>query len=240
MFSVPFVGCVVSGVILAGVVRVGDNLVIGPDSLGQFISTSVRSIQRKRVNVDSAIAGQSASFALKKIRRNQVRKGMVMMSTKSIDGSSTLTPPKAYLTCDAEILCLYHQSTLSQGSTMVLHAASIRQTVKILQIARLDSQGNVIAPASKSEGNGTKEEDGTTTKKHHQVSLKSDPGNVIRTADRALVRLQFIRYPEHIEPGLKLITREGRTKLIGKVISVGQTADLSLSLPPRGEAISAP
>lgn len=73
IFSVPFVGTVVSGVILSGVVRVGDNLLIGPDTLGQFTLTSVRSIQRKRVNVDAATAGQSASFALKRIRRTQVR-----------------------------------------------------------------------------------------------------------------------------------------------------------------------
>ena len=114
---------------------------IGPDSLGQFTSTSVRSIQRKRVNVDAAVAGQSASFALKKIRRNQVRKGMVILS-KTAEGQA---PPRAVMTCDAEILCLYHSTTLSVGSCMVLHCASIRQTVKIVQIAKLDTQGQIIS-----------------------------------------------------------------------------------------------
>jgi GTPase len=51
-------------------VAVGDNVLIGPDSLGQFSTTSIKSIQRKRVNVDTAEAGQSVSFALKRVRRH--------------------------------------------------------------------------------------------------------------------------------------------------------------------------
>lgn len=41
-FSVPFVGTVVSGIIKSGVVHVGDNVLVGPDSLGQFMQTSSR------------------------------------------------------------------------------------------------------------------------------------------------------------------------------------------------------
>jgi len=224
VFSVPFVGCVVSGVILSGVVRIGDNLIIGPDSLGQFTNTSVRSIQRKRVNVDSAVAGQSASFALKKIRRNQVRKGMVMMSKTDV-------PPKASLTCDAEILCLYHSTTLSIGSCMVLHAASIRQTVKIIQIAKLDSQGNIVATIpgeqqkqqqlqGQDQGNGSKLSNRSSSTKSSDNNLEKP---VVRTGDRALLRFQFIRTAEFLEPGLKLITREAGLKLIGVIRSCGDS-----------------
>ncbi|KAI1194865.1 P-loop containing nucleoside triphosphate hydrolase protein, partial [Nemania serpens] len=39
-FSVPFVGTVVSGIIKSGVIHVGDNVLVGPDSLGQFMQTS--------------------------------------------------------------------------------------------------------------------------------------------------------------------------------------------------------
>ncbi|KDN71750.1 putative elongation factor Tu GTP binding domain-containing protein [Colletotrichum sublineola] len=78
-FSVPFVGTVVSGIIKSGVIHAGDNVLIGPDSLGQFTATSIRSIERKRLGVPAASAGQSASFALKKVRRKDVRKGMVVL-----------------------------------------------------------------------------------------------------------------------------------------------------------------
>lgn len=78
-FSVPFVGTVVSGVIKSGVVHAGDTVLIGPDSLGQFTTTNIRSIERKRIPVPLAAAGQSASFALKRVRRKDVRKGMVVL-----------------------------------------------------------------------------------------------------------------------------------------------------------------
>jgi GTPase len=58
--------------------------------VGQFIPTAVKTIQRKRAAVNSAEAGQSVSFALKRIRRTQVRKGMVLMA-------KTDTPPKGEL-----------------------------------------------------------------------------------------------------------------------------------------------
>jgi GTPase len=78
-FSVPFVGTVVSGVVKSGVIHAGDTVLIGPDSLGQFTTTNIRSIERKRIAVPAASAGQSASFALKRVRRKDVRKGMVVL-----------------------------------------------------------------------------------------------------------------------------------------------------------------
>ncbi|CAO1637671.1 unnamed protein product [Parajaminaea phylloscopi] len=203
IFSVPFVGTVVSGVITGGAVKTGDSLLIGPDSLGQFIPTAVRSIQRKRVNVDSAIAGQSVSFALKRVRRNQVRKGMVMIARSD-------NPPQASLVFDAEILCLHHATTLSVGSCMVLHAAGIRQTVRIIQIAKLES-----SVSDRSNDGGADQSTGT------------DEKPVIRTGDRAKLRLQFIRNPEFVKPGVRLITREGRTRLIGRIADVGGKGPLS-------------
>jgi GTPase len=78
-FSVPFVGTVVSGIVKSGVIHGGDTILIGPDSLGQFTTTTIRSIERKRIAVPAASAGQSASFALKRVRRRDVRKGMVVL-----------------------------------------------------------------------------------------------------------------------------------------------------------------
>lgn len=78
-FSVPFVGTVVSGVVKSGVVHAGDTVLVGPDSLGQFTTTTIRSIERKRIPVPACSAGQSASFALKRVRRKDVRKGMVVL-----------------------------------------------------------------------------------------------------------------------------------------------------------------
>lgn len=88
-FSVPFVGTVVSGVVKSGFIHAGDSVMIGPDSLGQFTTTAIRSIERKRIPVPVCSAGQSASFALKKVRRKDVRKGMVVLPKLEV-------PPKVY------------------------------------------------------------------------------------------------------------------------------------------------
>lgn len=99
-FSVPHVGTVVSGIVKSGVIHAGDDVQIGPDSLGRFTQTSIRSIERKRIGVPAASAGQSASFALRRVRRKDVRKGMVVLS-KSPDGA----PPKVYREFVAEGTC---------------------------------------------------------------------------------------------------------------------------------------
>jgi GTPase len=51
----------------------------GPNNTDDFIPITIRNVQRKRVNVPFVTAGQSASFALKKARRQDIRKGMVML-----------------------------------------------------------------------------------------------------------------------------------------------------------------
>jgi GTPase len=86
-FSVTGVGTVVAGTIMSGInpffyslgtVQVGDILLLGPDVNGAFTPTLIKSIQRKRVSVPHAVAGQSVSFALKKIKRSNIKKGMIL------------------------------------------------------------------------------------------------------------------------------------------------------------------
>ncbi|KAM0752372.1 translation protein [Meredithblackwellia eburnea MCA 4105] len=124
VFSVPFVGTVVSGIILSGKVAVGDVVLLGPDSLGQYTTTAIKSIQRKRVNVNNAEAGQSVSFALKRVKRAGVRKGMVLLPKTDV-------PPSAVRKFEGQVLVLYHSSTLTQRYQAMLHCGSVRQTVQI-------------------------------------------------------------------------------------------------------------
>ncbi|KAF5393324.1 hypothetical protein D9757_000583 [Collybiopsis confluens] len=90
VWSVPYVGTVVNGIVNGGSIKTGDQVMLGPDSNGNFQSTVVKSMQRKRASVMSAEAGQCVSCALKRVRRNTVRKGMVMVS-------KTETLPKGVL-----------------------------------------------------------------------------------------------------------------------------------------------
>ena len=48
VWSVPYVGTVVNGILNAGQVKTGDTILLGPDTNGGWQTTVVRSMQRKR------------------------------------------------------------------------------------------------------------------------------------------------------------------------------------------------
>jgi GTPase len=173
-FSVPFVGTVVSGVVKSGVIHAGDNVLIGPDSLGQFTTTAIRSIERKRIQVPVCEAGQSASFALKRVRRKEVRKGMVVLPKLDI-------PPKVHREFVAEVLILSHATTIRPKYQAMLHVGPVSQTCAIVDIDR----------------------------------------EFIRTGDRATVAFRFVQRPEFLSIGERILFREGRTKGLGIVKSLG-------------------
>nr|XP_033339492.1 GTP-binding protein 1 isoform X2 [Megalopta genalis] len=171
-YSVPGVGTVVSGTTLKGVIRLNDILLLGPDPLGRFIPIAVKSIHRKRMPVREVRGGQTASFALKKIKRSQIRKGMVMVAPA--------LNPQACWEFEGEILVLHHPTTISSCYQAMVHCGSIRQTASI-------------------------------------ISMSQD---CLRTGDKALVRFRFIKHPEYIKPGQRMVFREGRTKAVGNVLKL--------------------
>ncbi|XP_067011159.1 GTP-binding protein 1 [Anabrus simplex] len=169
-YSVPGVGTVVSGTTLKGVIRLNDTLMLGPDPLGHFQPITVKSIHRKRMVVREVRGGQTASFALKKIKRSQIRKGMVMVSPA--------LNPTACWEFEGEILVLHHPTTISSRYQAMVHCGSIRQTASILSMSK----------------------------------------ECLRTGDKALVHFRFIKHPEYIKPGQRMVFREGRTKAVGNVV----------------------
>lgn len=125
-FSVPGVGTVVSGTIMKGVIHAGQSLLLGPDLLGKFDLVQIKSIHRKRMLVQNVKAGQTAAFALKKVKRSHIRKGMVMVHPKS--------NPVAVWEYKAEVLVLHHPTTISIKYQAMVHCGSIRQTACILRM----------------------------------------------------------------------------------------------------------
>ncbi|KAJ2801477.1 hypothetical protein H4R20_003655 [Coemansia guatemalensis] len=192
IFTVPFVGTVVSGVVSSGRVRLGDTVWLGPDFNGKFTTTTVRGIQRKRADVQTGHRGQSVSLALKKITRAQVRKGMVILGK---DEQNTM--PHASRTFEAEVVVLYHSTTITMRYQAMVHCGAVRQTARVLSIVPTDSKEDV------------------------------GQNDTLRTGDRAKVIFQFVRHPEHIAVGSRLIFREGRTKGVGKVLRVLNPAEES-------------
>ncbi|KAJ2609881.1 hypothetical protein H4S08_003861 [Coemansia sp. RSA 1365] len=190
IFTVPFVGTVVSGVVSSGCVKLGDTVWLGPDFHGKFTTTTVRGIQRKRAEVQTGHRGQSVSLALKKITRAQVRKGMVILGK---DEQNTM--PHASRTFEAEVVVLYHSTTITMRYQAMVHCGAVRQTARVLTIEPIDSKEDIAT------------------------------NDTLRTGDRAKVVFQFVRHPEHIAVGSRLIFREGRTKGVGKVLRVLNPAE---------------
>lgn len=141
-FSVPFVGTVVSGIVKSGIVHEGDTVLVGPDGTGQFTTTKIRSIERKRIRVPASAAGQSASFALRGVRRKDVRKGMVVVhkpdESKTTGGSAAAlaNQPKVYREFVAEVLILSHATTIKAKYQAMLHVGPVSQTCAIIDIDR--------------------------------------------------------------------------------------------------------
>ncbi|KAL9544721.1 hypothetical protein PS6_008607 [Mucor atramentarius] len=171
-YSVPFVGTVVSGVMKSGIIHIGDKVLLGPDHAGQFITTTIKGIHRKRVSIPVARAGQSVTFALKNVRRNTIRKGQVLLAYEK----DKPTPPSSKR-FEAEVLVLYHSTTIKSKYQAMVHCGAVRQTASII----------------------------TTDK------------TVLRTGDRAKVEFEFVKNPEYLTIGTRLIFREGRTKGVGKI-----------------------
>lgn len=169
-YQVPGVGTVVSGTCLQGCIKLNDNLMLGPDPLGHFQLITVKSIHRKRMIVREVRSGQTASFALKKIKRSQIRKGMVMVAPE--------LNPQACWEFEGEILVLHHPTTISQRYQAMVHCGSIRQTASI-------------------------------------ITMNKD---CLRTGDKANVKFRFIKHPEYIKSGQRMVFREGRTKAVGNIL----------------------
>eukprot|EP00123_Amoebidium_parasiticum_P015106 comp22790_c0_seq1/m.35694 comp22790_c0_seq1/g.35694 ORF comp22790_c0_seq1/g.35694 comp22790_c0_seq1/m.35694 type:complete len:655 (-) comp22790_c0_seq1:203-2167(-) len=170
IYTVPGVGTVVFGTLLGGIVKVNDTLQLGPDWSGHFEPVSIKSIHRRRLPVDELRAGQSACFALKKIKRNQIRKGMVLLG-KDVE-------PRPCIEYDVDLLVLHHPTLITLNYQAMVHCGSVRQTARIVSM---------------------------------------DQENM-RTGDRCRVRLHFMQRPEHLNLGMRLVFRDGRTKAIGKVL----------------------
>ena len=133
VFGVPGVGTVVSGTVTRGTISIAPSaqtaLVLGP-SIGDasFKQTSVKSIQYKRLPVECVKAGQTAAFALKKVKRNAVRKGMVLLH----DDKSM--PPKATWEFDADIAILTHSTTIQPKYQAVIHCEIVKQAAKVIKM----------------------------------------------------------------------------------------------------------
>lgn len=122
-YVVEGVGTVVSGTVRSGSVEEGDSLLLGPTADGEFIETKARSIEIHYHRVNEATAGQLVSIAVRNVKPDQVRRGMVLLK-KGANHSAT----KEF---EAEVMVLNHPTRISNGYEPFVHLETIGETVRM-------------------------------------------------------------------------------------------------------------
>jgi GTPase len=127
-FYVPGVGTVVGGIVTSGVLQSNDTVWLGPNANGHFRQAVVKSIHVKQCLTNHVEAGTAACFAIKKERRSDIRKGMVLVDAKN--------KPAAVWEFEAEIVVLYHSTTIQSNYQPVVHCGTVRQSCAIILVDR--------------------------------------------------------------------------------------------------------
>jgi GTPase len=125
-FMVAGVGLVVGGNLISGTIKVGDKLLIGPIN-GQYEQIVIKSIHCKKISLQKVTYGSYVCLAIKKIERNKIKKGSVIIS----NNHNKLLVNTFIAKID---ILRTHTTTVRVGYEPTLHAYSIRQTVKITEI----------------------------------------------------------------------------------------------------------
>ncbi|KAH3764883.1 GTP-binding protein 1 [Pelomyxa schiedti] len=125
-WAVTGVGTVASGTLLKGSLECTDKVLLGPDQFGNFNPILIKSIHTKRMAVKQVKAGQTASVAIKKLLRKDVRKGMVIVPFDS--------HPTSCVEFEADILVLYHATTIALNYEAVIHCNAIKQCARIVRM----------------------------------------------------------------------------------------------------------
>lgn len=125
-YFITGVGTVVAGTVSGGVIPVGSTMLLGPDANGAFRPVSIRSIHARKRPVKQVSAGQSAGFALKKIKRSTVHKGMVLVGAAA--------RPAPVWGFEAKIVVLYHSTTIAVNYQPVIQCLTIRQSARIVDM----------------------------------------------------------------------------------------------------------
>lgn len=131
VFKITGVGTVVSALVTQGMFSQNDSVLLGPDKSGRFETVSIRSIHSKRTPVHRVFAGTEAGLALRKVERNAVRKGMVLLAAPSPLAAACLD-----FEADVVVLHCLSSTTIHDNYQCVMHVRSVRQTAKVVGLGR--------------------------------------------------------------------------------------------------------
>jgi GTPase len=127
-FTVEGIGTVAHCFIVVGTIKKGDIVWVGPDSVGNYHKTKIRTIQYKRLDVDFVLAGHHCTVSLPNIDRNMLKKGVYILHENVEERLSVRC-----FTAKIKVLST-HQITIKSGYCPILNIDNLRMSAKILKI----------------------------------------------------------------------------------------------------------
>ena len=241
LFTPPGVGPVLSGFVLRGTVRAGQTVLVGPRPDGSFMPGTVRSIHRDRTLCPDASAGSAAclALALPKDQRRLLRRGMAVLSTSAEEVVGQWE-------FEARLFVVRGSSaTLRIGYQPYCHIVMVRQSVQIVSVrvetrrrkkkkSGVSGEGASAAvgegPGGSSEstsdddddsgGPGAESSDKHAVPSQEEIEKSEDPGSqVMHSGEMGVIRFRFLRRPEYVRPGMRVMLREGKMRSVGEVVA---------------------
>lgn len=188
------VALVVAGTVRNGVIYKGQELLMGPDSRGEFCTATVRSIQVQYKDTDMIVRGQTAGIALrlKKSDEMKPKTGMYLVAPEL-----KRRPTKFFL---ASMKILHHRSTIKRGYIMTINTGPICRAARVVKLHKHE----------------TDPETGT-------LKMDTPDLPEITTGDQAIIGLKFLRQGEILHVGDQILSREGDAKATGFVLHCFET-----------------
>lgn len=119
VFKVLGAGTVVTGTVKEGIVKKGQELMVGPFPTGKFKTVRAISIMQHNFLQNQASVGDLIGVALKGVKPAEVRRGMVLSD------ASDLACVKTF---EAEVLILNHPTRIKEGYEPIIHLNTIAES----------------------------------------------------------------------------------------------------------------
>uniref|UniRef100_K3WD69 Elongation factor Tu, chloroplastic n=1 Tax=Globisporangium ultimum (strain ATCC 200006 / CBS 805.95 / DAOM BR144) TaxID=431595 RepID=K3WD69_GLOUD len=130
-YEIEDTGTIVTGLVQRGTLSVGEIMLLGPDTNGQFVDVTIDSIEVQRKAVQSLSAGETGAVLISflpvvEMSASHIRKGMMLVHPS--------VRPMATLQFDAEVHFLADSPTIRENYQAVIHAGQIRQMAKLVRM----------------------------------------------------------------------------------------------------------
>jgi GTPase len=197
------IGLVIGGFLKRGTIKSGREYFLGPmtDPGGSgppgYKKVKCRSLHVNRTLVQQASPGRYVCVNVPKIERNQISKGMVLVSTKE-------QCVKAEYFSAEVIVYRTHHTTIRVGYETMVHVNSVRAVAKLIEI---------------------KEKKKVKLRKSTETAMQKaaeaeDNVSSLSLGDRAVIRLQFKQRPRFLSIGDRVLLAESRIKMTGRVAEI--------------------